>query len=111
MRFVDEGLVRLAFQMADSILRLSELAARYADRAPDLADLCLTRGYSTHPPARLVVRYPSCNLSRYANSARFFLRYQNRNAKNAALPSQTMSMNVELNNSHVTRGFRSGPAW
>ena len=39
--FVQSGLVRPAFVVADHIPRLAELAARYADRAPDLADLCL----------------------------------------------------------------------
>ena len=33
----------LSFQMADHISRLEELATRYADRSPDLADLCLIR--------------------------------------------------------------------
>jgi predicted nucleic acid-binding protein len=49
MDFVEEGLVRLAFQIGDHIPRIAELAARYRDRAPDLADLCLIRLSELHP--------------------------------------------------------------
>src|SRR6266404_153317 len=47
--FVREGLVRPAFLLADHVPRLAELAARYADRTPDLADLCLIRLSELHP--------------------------------------------------------------
>lgn len=40
MAFVQEGLVRVDFHHDDYIQRIEELAARYADRRPDLADLC-----------------------------------------------------------------------
>ena len=46
---VEDGLVRSAFPIADHIPRLKELAVRYADRAPDLADLCLIRLSELHP--------------------------------------------------------------
>ncbi len=49
LRFVQEGLVRPAFLVADHIPRLMELAVRYADRAPDLADLCLIRLSELYP--------------------------------------------------------------
>jgi predicted nucleic acid-binding protein len=49
LRFVQDGLVRPAFLVADHIPRLTELAVRYADRAPDLADLCLIRLSELHP--------------------------------------------------------------
>ena len=49
LAFVQEGLVRPAFLAADHIPRLTELATRYADRAPDLADLCLIRLSELHP--------------------------------------------------------------
>jgi len=49
LRFVQEGLVRPAFLVADHIPRLTELAARYADRTPDLADLCLIRMSELYP--------------------------------------------------------------
>ncbi len=49
LSFVEDGLIQPAFQMADHISRLKELAVRYADRAPDLADLCLIRLSELHP--------------------------------------------------------------
>jgi len=47
--FVQDGLVRPAFVVNDHLQRLMELAVRYADRAPDLADLCLIRLSELHP--------------------------------------------------------------
>jgi len=47
--FVREGLVTPAFHISDHVTRLAELAARYADRSPDLADLCLIRMSELHP--------------------------------------------------------------
>ncbi len=38
-----QGLVTLAFDCNDHLPQLESLAARYADRHPDLADLCLIR--------------------------------------------------------------------
>lgn len=38
-----EGLVTLAFDCRDHVPQLEKLARRYADRQPDLADLCLIR--------------------------------------------------------------------
>ena len=49
LRFVQDGLVRPAFVVAEHIPRLTELAVRYADRAPDLADLCLIRLSELYP--------------------------------------------------------------
>ena len=43
LQLVRDGLVKPAFSLADHLLRLTELATRYADRKPDLADLCLIR--------------------------------------------------------------------
>src|SRR2546427_3639426 len=40
---------RPAFVVNDHLQRLMELAVRYADRAPDLADLCLIRLSEMHP--------------------------------------------------------------
>jgi predicted nucleic acid-binding protein len=40
---MDDGLVRIAFQCSDHLVQLAELAKRYADREPDLADLCIIR--------------------------------------------------------------------
>ena len=49
MAFVTEGLVRPEFRLTEHIPRIDELAARYADRRPDLADLCLIRMSELHP--------------------------------------------------------------
>lgn len=49
LAFVAEGLVRPAFVVADQLTRLTELAERYADREPGLADLCLIRLSELHP--------------------------------------------------------------
>jgi len=52
MAMLQDGLVRSAFELSEHISRLADLAARYADRKPDLADLCLIRLSELHP------RYP-----------------------------------------------------
>ena len=49
LAMVQDGLVRPGFQAADHLTRLAELAARYADRSPDIADLCLIRMSELHP--------------------------------------------------------------
>src|ERR1035438_3295995 len=43
LALVREGLVTLAFTCNDHLAQLEALALRYADRHPDLADLCLIR--------------------------------------------------------------------
>lgn len=52
LHLLETGLVRLAFEIEAHRRELSELAERYADRKPDLADLCLIRMselHSKHP--------------------------------------------------------------
>lgn len=49
LAFVAEGLIRPALVVGDHLDRLTELAERYADREPDLADLCLIRLSELHP--------------------------------------------------------------
>jgi len=44
-----EGLATLAFDCRDHLPQLMMLADRYADRHPDLADLCLIRMSELHP--------------------------------------------------------------
>ncbi|HLY04497.1 MAG TPA: PIN domain-containing protein [Rhizomicrobium sp.] len=46
---VRSGLVTLAFSAKDHMSHLESLADRYADRHPDLADLCLIRMSELHP--------------------------------------------------------------
>jgi len=43
LQMLDTGLVRLAFDLESHRAELAGLASRYADRNPDLADLCLIR--------------------------------------------------------------------
>jgi predicted nucleic acid-binding protein len=40
---LEQGVIALAFDCNDHLLQLGGLAERYADRQPDLADLCLIR--------------------------------------------------------------------
>ena len=49
LSMVDEGLVAVAFDANDHLPQLLALARRYADRQPDLADLCLVRMSELHP--------------------------------------------------------------
>lgn len=49
LQMVEEGLVAVAFDCRDHWLQLEALAARYKDRDPDLADLCLIRLSELHP--------------------------------------------------------------
>jgi predicted nucleic acid-binding protein len=44
-----EGLISLAFDCRENLAQLATLAERYADRHPDLADLCLIRMSELHP--------------------------------------------------------------
>src|ERR1022692_4807343 len=43
LRLIDDGLLLLAFDCSKNLRELGELAKRYADQKPDLADLCLIR--------------------------------------------------------------------
>ena len=47
LSFIRDGLVRPAFDLA--VPRLAELASRYAERSPDLADICLIRMSELYP--------------------------------------------------------------
>jgi predicted nucleic acid-binding protein len=49
LAFLRDGMVRSAFTLSEHVGRIAELAARYADRKPDLADLCLIRLSELHP--------------------------------------------------------------
>lgn len=46
---VREGLVKPQFEIAAHLPRLEQLASRYADRMPDVADLCLICLSELHP--------------------------------------------------------------
>ena len=49
LTMVAEGLVMVAFSCSDHLPRLAALAKAYADRKPDLADLCLIRMSELYP--------------------------------------------------------------
>jgi predicted nucleic acid-binding protein len=46
---LQNGMLRLAFNFAMQLERLHDLATRYADRRPDLADICLIRMSELYP--------------------------------------------------------------
>jgi predicted nucleic acid-binding protein len=48
LAMLSEGLVTLAFDCREHLAQLGDLARRYADRRPDLADLCLIRMSELH---------------------------------------------------------------
>lgn len=43
LSLIEEGMLRPAFEVSRNLEQLKALAARYEDRNPDLADLCLIR--------------------------------------------------------------------
>ena len=49
LALVTEGLVAVAFECSDHLPQLTALAKRYANRRPDLADLCLVRMSELYP--------------------------------------------------------------
>ncbi len=49
LEMLEEGLVTLAFDCGEQLTQIAVLASRYADRQPDLADLCLIRMSELYP--------------------------------------------------------------
>jgi predicted nucleic acid-binding protein len=49
LSLVEHGLLQVAFDFSENVSQLRELARRYADRKPDLADLCLIRMSELYP--------------------------------------------------------------
>jgi uncharacterized protein len=49
MELLEDGMVRMAFEMGEHLGRLKELAQRFEDRSPDLADLCVIRMSEIYP--------------------------------------------------------------
>jgi predicted nucleic acid-binding protein len=54
LEMVGDELVRLAFDCNDHLPQLAAVARRYADRQPDLADLCLIRMSELFPHHRVI---------------------------------------------------------
>jgi hypothetical protein len=49
LNLVEDELLRVAFDLSKNLPELRELGRRYADRKPDLADLCLIRMSELYP--------------------------------------------------------------
>ena len=49
LQMIEDGLIRLDFDCSKHLPHLEALAERFADRCPDLADLCLIRMSELHP--------------------------------------------------------------
>ena len=52
LALLQDDMLRLAFDCTRNLEQLGELAERYEDRKPDLADLCLVRMSELSPPHR-----------------------------------------------------------
>jgi predicted nucleic acid-binding protein len=52
LSLVEDELLSVAFDFSANVSELSALAQRYADRKPDLADLCLIRMCELYPSPR-----------------------------------------------------------
>jgi predicted nucleic acid-binding protein len=49
LSLVEQGMLRPAFDVSRNLAQLADLATRYEDREPDLADLCLIRMSELYP--------------------------------------------------------------
>lgn len=49
LSLVNDEMLQVDFDFSDNLTRLMELAERYEDRQPDLADLCVIRMSELHP--------------------------------------------------------------
>ncbi|MGA2413152.1 MAG: PIN domain-containing protein [Candidatus Sulfotelmatobacter sp.] len=54
LALLDDELLKLSFSLSNNIAQVKDLAARYADRKPDLADLCLIRMCELYPRHSLI---------------------------------------------------------
>ena len=54
LAMVQERLVLPAFSVTENLLQMASLARKYAERSPDLADLCLIRLSELHPKHRVI---------------------------------------------------------
>lgn len=54
LEMIVSQLVRVSFELNDHLPQLAALAKRYADRQPDLADLCLIRMSELYPHHRVI---------------------------------------------------------
>lgn len=49
LEMIEDGLIRIALDINEQLPHLLQLAHRYRDREPDLADLCIIRMSELHP--------------------------------------------------------------
>jgi len=54
LSLVEDELLRVAFDVDRNLFQLQQLARRYADRKPDLADLCLIRMSELYPRHQVI---------------------------------------------------------
>ena len=54
LKMVSDGLLQVSFDIPRQLEHLRDLAVRYADRKPDLADLCLVRMSEIYPRHTIV---------------------------------------------------------
>ena len=54
LEMIQEEFITLAFDCNDHLPQLADLAKRYADQQPDLADLCLIRMSELYPHHRVI---------------------------------------------------------
>jgi uncharacterized protein len=69
LAMVEERLVSLAFDCAEHLPQLASLAKRYADRRPDLADLCLIRMSELYP-RHAIITVDAADFSVYRRNKR-----------------------------------------
>jgi uncharacterized protein len=69
LELVQAQLVRPAFDLLPNLSQLSQLATRYADRHPDLADLCLIR-MSELFPRHIVITVDEADFRVYRRNKR-----------------------------------------
>src|SRR5260370_16435939 len=58
LELIRNGLIKLSFDCFDNLTQLEELAQRYADRRPDLADLCVIRMSELYPRPAVITLAP-----------------------------------------------------
>jgi predicted nucleic acid-binding protein len=54
LSLVTSGMLAVKFDLAANLAAVADLATRYSDRKPDLADLCLIRMSELHPKRVLI---------------------------------------------------------
>lgn len=69
LAMIEDGFIRLAFDAASHLDRLAELASKYGDQSPDLADLCLVR-MSELFPRHSVITVDCTNFGVYRRNKR-----------------------------------------